>query len=155
MDDWTPPRRSRLGLSDPVRARRPANIIGLSLAIVSAVSLAFFDGGVQALALGISWLLLIPTALLLGWATAFFVEHGVGVRRAVAELCVGVLAALGACVTLSVRDGGGAGTIVTLLAGFVLYGAVFRALASGLALGIGRGGQYLGQRIQHVDDDGW
>jgi hypothetical protein len=32
---------------------------------------------------------------------------------------------------------------------------LFRALASGVALGLGRGLGYAGRRIQELDDEGW
>jgi hypothetical protein len=155
MDDSNSGLLSRLRLTDPVRARRPANVVGLVLAFASGLSLAFLDGGSRALVLAVAWLLLIPTALVLGWAAAFFIEHGVGVRRAVAELCAGSLAGIGSCALLSVQPDDVVTTIVVALAGIILYGSVFRALAAGVALGLGRGGQYLARRIQSVDDDGW
>lgn len=155
MDDRRSSILSRIGLDDPVSARRPANIVGLLLAITSGLSLAFLDGASQALVLAAAWLLLIPTALLLGWASAFFIEHGVGVRRAVAELCAGALAALGACALLSVQPDGILASTIVAVAGAILYGSVFRSLAAGVALGLGRGAQYLARRIQNVDDEGW
>ncbi len=93
-------------LRDPVRARKPANLAGLILAALSGLSFVFLNDGARELALGIFWLMMFPVALVHGWAIAFFLEHGIGLRRAVAELVVGTLIALTACALLTFRGEG-------------------------------------------------
>jgi hypothetical protein len=155
MDDGAPGGGLSQLLRDPVRVRKPANLTGLILAALSSLSFVFLDDGAQELALGICWLMMFPVALLHGWATAFFLEHGIGVRRAAAELVVGTLIALTACALLTFRGEGTSGLVVELASSLALYAAVFRALSAGVGLGVGRGAGYLGKRVQDVDDAGW
>ena len=141
--------------SDPVRVSGPATIVGLGLAVLSSLSLALLDGGAQALALGICWLLIVPASLLRGWGMAFFLEHGRGRRRALVELVVGALVALVACAFLSFRSGTATGTVYMIIFGLALYVAVFGSLAAGVGIGLGRGGDYMARKIQEVDDESW
>lgn len=157
MDDRSPFDRLRLFLTDPVRIRRPAEVVGTLLAVASGIGFATLDGGAQAFVLGLSWLAMVPAALLYGWGLSFFLEYGRGLRRAVLELVGGALVALLACTLLAYADmdGGTLATVVGLVSGTLLYLAIFRTLGAGVGLGLGRGSGYLGGRIQDIDDEGW
>src|SRR5690606_565633 len=144
-------------LGDPVRVRRPASLAGFALAVVSGASYQLLGDGGPALLYGLTWLAMPVEAGVLGYGQAFFVGRGVGVRRALLEVILGLLGALLACVVLSVVDAGdglASKLVVAGLAG-LLYLAVYRGLAGGVALGLGRGLDYAGRRIQELDDEGW
>jgi peptidoglycan/LPS O-acetylase OafA/YrhL len=148
---------SRL-LGDPVRVRGPAGLIGLCLAAVSGVSYLVLDAGWLALLYGFTWLALPLVAGVLGYGIAFFVQHGLGARRALLEVILGLLVAIVSCAVLSTIDRDAfspwGSALAASLAG-LLYLALFRALANGIALALGRGLDYAGKRIQQLDDDGW
>ena len=155
MEDQPARSGPRRFLKDPLHVYRPASLAGLALAVGSGLSLAWLEGGAQALALGMCWLGLLPLALLHGWGRALFIEHGVGIRRALGECVAGWLLALSACAALSLDGAGMGGTLVTLLLGLALYLAVFRALSAGAGLLLGRGVGYMSRRLQGMEDDSW
>ena len=143
-------------IRDPVRLRRPASYVGAMLSIVSGVLYVGITNTWAALFYGMTWLGLLPVAVLLGYGNAFFIQHGRGVLRAAIELISGIVAALSACAMLSTSAIGRdtvTGEAGTVLVAALLYLAVFRGLAAGVGLGYGRGAGYLGARIQDVDDD--
>jgi hypothetical protein len=148
---------SRL-LGDPVRVRGPARLIGLGLAAVSGASYLVLNAGWLALIYGFTWLALPLVAGILGYGIAFFVQHGVGARRALLEVILGLLVAIVSCAALSTIDRDASSlrgsALAAILAG-LLYLALFGALANGIALALGRGLDYAGSRIQQLDDEGW
>jgi hypothetical protein len=144
-------------LSDPPRLRRLARRAGAALAPVSGLSYLALGDGLLALVYGLTWLALPVVAGLAGCGGAFFVQHGVGVRRMSLELAAGVLGLLGACVSLSTiaGDGGVARQLLAVALASALYFAVFLGLAAAVALALGRGLDYAGRRIDELDDEGW
>ena len=144
-------------LSDPPRLRRAGRLLGDCGALLSGLAYLTLGSGLSALAYGLTWLALPVVAGLAGYGDAFFVQHGVGIRRAVLELIVGVLGLLVACVVLSLvdADGGIVEQIAAVALAAALYFAAFRGLAAGVALGLGRGLDYAGRRIDELDDEGW
>ncbi len=140
---------------DPVRVRRPAAVAGFVLACVSGLGLALLEGSIQSALLGAAWLAIVPAAALLGWGNAFFLEHGVGARRAWLELIAGALVALFGCALLGLDADGLGRRIVAVAIGTVSYLALFRALAAGIGLAVGRGAGYMGKQLQGLDDTDW
>jgi hypothetical protein len=145
-------------LGDPVRVRRPAALAGYGLAALSGATFYLIGSGWPALCYGLTWLAMPFVAGVLGYAMAFFIGHGRGVRRAVVEMVLGALAALLSCIILSLMDTDPDRVLYRVLAAVVaaaLLLAVLRGLAAGLGLALGRGLDYAGRRIQELDDEGW
>lgn len=144
-------------LGDPVRVRRPASVAGLILAALSGASYLLLGAGWLALLYGLTWLALPFAAGVLGYGKAFFVQHGVGARRALVETILGLLGAILSCVLLALFDADDGWLERLSVAGLaaLLYLAAFRGLAGGVALALGRGLDYAGQRILELDDEGW
>lgn len=152
--------RSKLSrlLRDPVKLRKRARIAGVVLVLAAAVASDGLSGTVPGIALPLLWLALPPVALAIGYGDAFFIEHGVGVRRSVLTIVLGALLSLAACVILSTAAMAEGGALARFLAAglySLLYAGILALLSSLVGLGIGRGLGYAGRRIQQLDDEQW
>lgn len=161
MDDDTdasePTRLARL-LSNPLWLRRAARTLIVVIALGSGVAWATLDGAGQSLVLAFGWIALPFIALALGIGEGFFIEHGRRLRRNIATLLFSVVLALGSCVALAVVPDGGQSTGRGIVSGStyaLFYAAIALGLGAACAIAFGRGGAYLGRRIQEVDDEGW
>lgn len=145
-------------LSDPARLRRRCALALLALAVGSGATRVIDLGTPGSFITALTWVVGPPLALGVAAGDAFFLQHGRGKRRVVLTLAAGVLAALISCALISgvtelsqsaARDAAEAALYGSL------YLAVFLTLAAGMALGIGRSGDYLARRVEHLSNDDW
>ncbi len=143
-------------LQDPVKVRRRSVYAAILMVGVHAIASDGLDDRIPGLAYAVTWLAAPLLALTYGYGSAFFVQHGVGVRKSMVQLIAGSLVLVATCVALAaIADSGYAtsGRIIVAVLNGGLFGAAIMALGAGVALGLGRGPDYVGKRVQSLDDD--
>jgi hypothetical protein len=154
------PGSSRLGrlTANPANLRRRAWLLTGLVALLGGAGYAAGDSTWARWAVALSWVAMPFLAVAIALAEAFFVRHGRGGRRLALTALAGGLAAHGACGALA-TTGGIADSLSSNVSQAIVYALLFVALvgliSAVLALGIGRGENYLSRKIQAVDDDGW
>lgn len=144
-------------LSDPVVLRKRA-VVTLPL-LAAAVGLGSILGGRSGDTLTIlGWVLLVPTALALGYGEAFFIGHGRGVRRAIFLAIFSAIASLSLCVALSTGLGGhfeARSRLIQAIVTLVLFLVTGMLVASLAALSFGLGTGYLARKIAERSAEDW
>ncbi len=159
MDD-NPERRSGIIaqiVSDPIRLLRWSRIAlaGLLLLVIVSQLLAGIPGGMLT---ALTWICAPFVAFGIGVGDAFFVRHGQRRRRILLSILASAFTVLTACVILAtISDSSPSRTQDFFVAG--LY-AVFQAgivigLAGLIALGIGRGEDYVSRGIDRMSREDW
>lgn len=143
-------------IRDPVKVRERVVYLALIMTVVHTAAADGLGGRVPGLIYALTWLVAPVLALGYGYGAAFFIQYGAGVRKALIQLIVGIIALLAICVVLAVlTDSGDSVAERIIVAGLNggLYGAVILTLGAAVALGLGRGTEYIGKRLQSLDDD--
>lgn len=159
MDDHSEhqPRLFARLAADPVRLRRWAwiGLPGLVLLVLAGQLLAGSTGGMLT---ALSWVCAPIIAFGLGIGDAFFVRHGQGMRRILLTILGAVFTVLTSCVILaSISDSATSrmrDMVVAALYG-LLYAGIVIGLAGLIALGIGRGEDYVARRIDQMSREDW
>ena len=143
--------------ADPIRLRRWSwfALIALVLLVIAGQLLSGFTGGMLT---ALTWVCAPIVAAGIGVGDAFFVRHGRGTRRILLSILGSVFTVLTSCVILAgILDSSGSWTrdlvVATLYA--LLYAGIVVGLAGLIALGIGRGEDYVSRRIDRMSREDW
>jgi hypothetical protein len=149
-------------IANPGRLRRRGAAMLVVLALGFGVTSAFDLGFVGALLAAVCWIAGPLAALGMAIGEAFFLHYGRGMRRVVLTILTSAITALAACVAITlvmdaVTDASqlGVGRVIEMALYALLFAAVFFGLGATLALGIGRSGSYLADRIDVLSGDDW
>ena len=159
MDDNS---HSRPGLiarlaADPIRLRRGSwlALLILILLVVASRSLSGFAGGMLT---ALTWICAPFVAFGIGVGDAFFVRHSRGMRRIILSILGSVFMVLTSCVILAgISDSSESWTHDLVVAALyaLLYAGIVIGLAGLIALGIGRGEDYVSRRIDRMSREDW
>lgn len=143
--------------ADPLRLRRWSWLALATLIAVVIVS-RLLSGFAGAMLAALTWIFGPIVALGIGVGDAFFVRHRRAIRRIALTILVSIFAVLTSCVILAdisnssmspMRD------IVVAILYAMLFAGIVIGLAGLIALGIGRGEDYLARRIDHMSGEDW
>jgi hypothetical protein len=154
--DSTPGLIARL-VAEPIRLRRWSwvALLALVVLVIAGQVLAGFPGGMLT---ALTWVCAPIVAAGIGVGDAFFVRHGRGTRRILLSILGSIFTFLASCVILAgISDSSGSWTqdlvVATLYA--LLYVGIVVGLAGLIALGIGRGEDYVSRRIDRMSGEDW
>ncbi|MDQ3547291.1 MAG: hypothetical protein M3439_00590 [Chloroflexota bacterium] len=159
MDD-SPERRPGLitrMVSDPVRLLRWSRIAlaGLLLLVIASHLLVGIPAGMLT---ALTWICAPFVAFGIGVGDAFFIRHGQRRRRILLSILASVITVLTACVILAgISDSSPSRTPDLVVAALyaVFYAGIVIGLAGLIALGIGRGEDYVSRRIDRMSREDW
>jgi peptidoglycan/LPS O-acetylase OafA/YrhL len=142
---------------DPIRLRRWSwlALLALVLLVVAGQLLSGFSGGMLT---ALTWICAPFVAFGVGVGDAFFVRHGRGMRRILLSILGSVFTVLTSCVILaSISDSSRSWTHDLVVAALyaLLYAGIVVGLAGLIALGIGRGEDYVSRRIDRMSREDW
>jgi hypothetical protein len=102
----------------------------------------------------LAWLLAVAAAVAEARVGAIFsaFQPEPARRRASILFCLGILAALSACVLLSTLDQDGAAVAIRTAAAALLISGIGAGLGGGLALAVTAGARYAADRLAKLDD---
>ena len=143
--------------ADPIRLRRWSwlALLAFMLLTIAGRLLGGWAGGMLA---ALTWICAPIIAFGIGAGDAFFVRNGRAVRRIAVSILVSVCIAVSSCAilaTFSNSSSSRAGDIVVALLYAVLFGGMVVGLAGLIALGIGRGEDYVSRRIDRMSREDW
>jgi hypothetical protein len=153
---------SRTGLvarlaADPLRLRRWSwrALLVMVVLVVAGRILSGFAGGMLT---ALTWICAPFVAFGIGIGDAFFVRHGRGTRRILLQMIGSVVTALTSCVILagiSNTSGSSSRDLVGAALYALLHIGIVAGLAALIALGIGRGEDYVSRRIDRMSREDW
>ena len=143
--------------ADPLRLRRWSRfaLAGLVVLVIASRLLSGFSGGMLT---AFVWICVPFVAFGIGVGDAFFVRHGRGMRRILASILVSIFTALTSCVILASISDPSTSSLRDLLDASlyaVLYAGIVVGLAGVIAMGIGRGEDYVARRIDRMSREDW
>ncbi len=144
-------------VADPIQLRQRSRIALLILIVLVVIGqlLSGFGAGMLT---ALTWVCAPVVAFGIGVGDAFFVRHGRQQRRILLSIVLSLLIVLMSCVILA---GGvnGSSSVQRNIVESSLYGLLYAGIVIGLsgtiALGIGRGEDYVSRRIDQMSDDDW
>lgn len=159
MDDH-PERRSGLIArltSDPIQLRR-WSWLALLFVVVLVIASQLLSGTTGGMLTALTWICAPFLAFGIGVGDAFFVQHGRGTRRILLSILGSVFTVLASCVILAGISGSSTSwtrdlCVATLYV--LLYAGIVTGLAGLIALGIGRGEDYVSRRIDRMSREDW
>lgn len=144
-------------VADPVQLRRRSRIALLILIVLVVIS-QLLSGFLAGMLTALTWICAPIVAFGIGVGDAFFVRHGRQQRRILASIILSIVVVLMSCVILAGRSNG-TSTMQQNVVESSLYGLLFAGIVVGLsgliALGIGRGEDYVSRRIDRMSDEDW
>lgn len=143
--------------ADPIRLRRWSwlALLALVLLVVAGQLLSGFTGGMLT---ALTWICAPFVAFGVGVGDAFFVRHGRGMRRIPLSILGSLFTVLTSCVILaSISASSRSWTHDLVVAALyaLLYAGIVIGLAGLIALGIGRGEDYVSRRIDRMSREDW
>ena len=143
--------------SDPLQLRRWSwmALLALALLIIASRLLTGFAGGMLT---ALTWTCAPFVAFGIGVGDAFFLRHGRGTRRILLSILGSVFTVLTSCVILAgISDSSSSWTRDLVIAALyvLLYAGIVIGLAGLIALGIGRGEDYVSRRIDRMSREDW
>ena len=143
--------------ADPIRLRRWSwlALLALVVLVIAGQVLSGFTGGMLT---ALTWVCAPIVAAGIGVGDAFFVRHGRGMRRILLSILGSVFTFLTSCVILAgISDSSRSWTQDLVVAALyaLLYAGIVVGLAGLIALGIGRGEDYVSRRIDRMSSEDW
>jgi peptidoglycan/LPS O-acetylase OafA/YrhL len=143
--------------ADPIRLRRGSwtALLALVVLVIAGQVLSGFTGGMLT---ALTWVCAPIVAAGIGVGDAFFIRHGRGMRRILLSIPVSGFTVLTSCVILAgISDSSRSWRQDLVVA--ALYALFFTGIVVGLAgliaLGIGRGEDYVSRRIDRMSGEDW
>jgi hypothetical protein len=159
MDEESESRPGRIArlAGDPIRLRHWSRLALLGLAVLVVIS-QLIEGTPGGMLFALTWVAVPVVALGIGVGDAFFVRNGRGIRRIILSILVSVFTSLTSCVILAdISDS--STSMMNDMAVAILYAVLCVAIVIGLAgmiaLGIGRGEEYVSRRIDRMSREDW
>lgn len=143
--------------ADPIRLRRWSWIALLCLVLL-VIAGRLLSGTIGGLLTALTWICASIVALGIGVGDAFFVRHSRGMRRIVLSILGSIFTVLTSCVILaSISDPSTSRMRDIIVAALyaLLYAGIVLGLAGLIALGIGRGEDYVSRRIDRMSREDW
>jgi len=159
MDDFSGDRSGFISrvISDPIRLRRYGGL-ALIIAMLAVAGGQLLTGLTAGMLTALAWVVAPVIAFGIGVGDAFFVRHGRGKRRILLSILASIIAVLTSCAILAaISDASGTWTqdLVAAALYVLLYAGIVIGLAGLIALGIGRGEDYVSSRIDRMSREDW
>jgi hypothetical protein len=143
--------------AEPIRLRRLSwsALLVMALLVIAGRFVSGFAGGMLT---ALAWICAPVVALGIGVGDAFFVRHGRGMRRILLSIPGSIFTVLTSCVILASTSDSSTSRMHDMVVAAlyaVLYAGIVLGLAGLIALGIGRGEDYVSRKIDRMSREDW